>query len=147
MLSEIRNAEEERIRRMLGEIQALGHADAHVATDAGNLKIPDDTSTETEAGLESNEEEEKRGGMSKRGGLEGVAGVCGSVGRGVVGSRTWMRLVVSCLRGSETEEGRRRRGRGGGRDGEGEGKCSCKGYRDVASMHVRRYPSSFLSRA
>ena len=109
------------IRRMLSEIQALGHADAHVAPDAGNLEIPEDTSTETEAALESNEEEGKRGGMSKRGGLEGAAGECGSVDRGVVRSRTWMRLLVSCLRGDgrgAQEEERKGRGKGWRRRGE-----------------------------
>ena len=58
---------------MLSEIQALGHADAHVASDAGNLEIPDDTTTESEAGLESNEEEEERDVKERRvGGGVGV---------------------------------------------------------------------------
>jgi hypothetical protein len=121
MLTEIRNADDERIRRMLSEIQAVGHADAHVAPDAGNLEIPEDTSTETEAGLESNEEEEKRGGMSRRGGLEEVAGVCGQRGRGIPDMDA---VVGICLRGD---------GRGAQEE---EGKGRGKGWRRRGEVHL-----------
>ena len=94
---------------MLSEIQALGHADAHVAPD----EIPDDTSTETEAGLESNEEEEERDVKERRvGGGSGGVWECGQRGRGIPD----MDAVV---------------GRGRGKDGEGEGKRLCKGSRYV----------------
>jgi hypothetical protein len=79
--------------------------------DAGNLQIPDDTSTETEACLESNEEEEKRGGMSKRGGLEGVAGECGQRGRGIPDMDAVVGILSTRREGEGAGEGMEERGR------------------------------------